>query len=200
MPYASYALLEAILFHYGDPISVKKLSSLLGMIEEECQTLLTAWSDLLRDESRGLALIREGDTVQLATKPELAPALEKIIETEFREELSNAALETLALVAYLGPVTKAMVDYIRGVNSGFTIRNLLMRGLIVRREAERSNAYAYAASVDFLKHVGLEEQERLPHFETYRQTLQTFLAGQNKETEGSVRDASMRVDPNTAAA
>ena len=175
------ASIETLLFAYGAPIGVAKLAKLLGISSDECRTALAAFGGkLAADPSRGLVLVLNGDEVALATKPELKELLESLMKGEFQETLTPAALETLSLVAYLGPVVRAEVDYIRGVNSSFTLRSLLIRGLIERSPAEKGGGYVYQASIDFLKHMGLTDVGQLPEYEKYRTFYQQFAAALNE--------------------
>lgn len=179
------AACEAVLFAYGAPLGMEKLAKLIGATAAECRTLL---EDLARkldaDPARGLILVRNGDEVTLATKPIFRDLIGTLMREEFNETLTPAALETLSLVAYLGPVPRASVDYIRGVNSSFTLRNLLLRGLIEREPAPSGGSgtnrgsigrgYVYRASMAFLKHMGLSRIEDLPEYEKYRAIYHEF--------------------------
>ena len=157
------AALEALLFSYGDPMDIDKIVKLLNVKPEDVKNSLENLQKDLENENRGLSLIFQNDKVQLATKPEFSGFLEEFIKEEFKENLTPAALETLSLIAYFGPVTRAKVDYFRGVNSSFTIRNLMMRGLIERVEG----SYQYQASIDLIKHLGLSKIEELPEYEKF---------------------------------
>jgi len=158
------AAIEALLFAYGEPMEIKKIVKMLGKNEEEVRTALSEFDEKLKDENRGLKLVFSGEQVQLATKPEFSGFLEEFVKEEFKENLTPAALETLSLIVYLGPITRARVDYFRGVNSSFTIRNLMMRGLVERMEGK----YEYQASFDLIKHLGLARIEELPEFERFK--------------------------------
>ncbi len=157
------AALEALLFSYGEPMEIDKIVKLLNVELENVKNALDNLRKDLESESRGLRLIFQNDKVQLATKPEFSGFLEEFIKEEFKENLTPAALETLSLIAYFGPVTRAKIDYFRGVNSSFTIRNLMMRGLIERVEG----SYQYRASIDLIKHLGLSKIEELPEYEKF---------------------------------
>jgi segregation and condensation protein B len=181
------AALEALLFYYGEPLDVKKISKLLGIKEGECVALIDELTvKLSADDKSGLLLLKHGDLYQLATKPDLAWLGQKLIQEEFKEELTPAALETLSIIAYLGPVARSTVDYIRGVNSSFILRALLVRGLVTRHFQEaRKNAFEYKVSFDFLKHLGLSRIEDLPEFEKYKNILTSFEASQSPENTES---------------
>jgi segregation and condensation protein B len=173
------AACEAVLFYYGAPLAIPKLAKMLGVKTEPCRKFLAAFGEKLRaTPSRGLMLIVNGDEVTLATKPELKTFLESLMKEEFKESLTPAALETLSLVAYLGPVTRGSVDYIRGVNSSFILRSLLIRGLVERAPAPKGGGYVYHASAEFLKHMGLGKVEELPEYERYRTFYRNFELGE----------------------
>jgi len=170
---ALVAKVEALLFFYGEPITLSKAATLLGIKKEECSEAVAELSAALHaDTKRGLMLLQRGEEIQLATKPTLQELGETIIKEEIRENLTPAALETLSLVAYLGPIPRSTVDYIRGVNSSFILRNLAMRGLVDREE--RGNTYYYRASFKFLEHMGLQKTENLPDYAHFHEILSRF--------------------------
>lgn len=162
--------IEAFLFLYGEPIKIEKLAKELGVKSGEIkETIKTLGEKLANSEDRGLELIVSDDRVQLTTKAELKPLTSKIVAEEMDTPLSPASLETLTIVAYLGPCSRALIEYIRGVNSTFILRSLLVRGLIERKpDPKRTNAFLYQTSFDFLRHIGITSQEDLPDYEKYR--------------------------------
>ena len=168
--------IEALLFFYGEPITLAKVAKVTGFAEKECSALLkTLEEKLALDAERGLMLLEDNGRFQLSTKPSLSWLTKKLIEGEFKEELTPAALETLSLIAYLGPVPRSTIDYVRGVNSSFILRNLLIRGLVDRElQAGKKNVYEYRASFDFLKHMGLGSVKELPEYEKYQGILKQF--------------------------
>jgi len=155
--------LESILFLKGEPTSVKWLAEILGKNEEEIKTSLDVLSKNL--ENRGIRLVRNGDDFVLATAPESAEVVKKIAESEINSDLSKASLETLAIVIYKGMASRAEVDYVRGVNSSFILRNLLVRGL-VEREVKRGEdkSFVYKPSLNLLQNLGIKSREELPDF------------------------------------
>ena len=166
------AKIEAVLFAYGEPISTIKLAEILNLKKEELENALISLTDELNRQERGITLIKNNNKVQLATKPELTKLLENIVKQEFTEDLTPAALETLSIIAYSGPISRADIEYIRGVNSSFTIRNLLLRGLIDRTiDPKRANAYIYNPSFDLIKRLGLSGVGDLPDYEKYKQMV-----------------------------
>jgi len=172
---------EALLFYYGEPITLKKIASLLEIEEKEVQTLIDEFQKKLSSDSdRGVRLVVHGGMVQLLTKPETGDIIQKIMKDEFREELTPASLETLSLIAYLGPVSRLTIDFIRGVNSSFTVRNLFLRGLI-DREIGKGNAYSYKPSIQFLSHLGISSVEDLPEYNSYKNIFKQFEENQQEE-------------------
>ncbi len=166
------AKLEALLFIYGESIDLKKLYKILGLKEPEVKDGLEELKKELSQEHRGLTLIEDKDNVQLATKPEFSKLLEDITKQEFTEILTPAALETLSIIAYAGPISRADIEYIRGVNSSFILRILIMRGLVEREiNPKRANAYIYSASFDLLRHLGLSKITDLPDHAKYKELV-----------------------------
>lgn len=174
--------LEALLFYYGEPIQFKKIASILGLKEEEVEELINAFSlKLEEDKERGLRLLVGDGRAQLITRVDSASIVQKIAKDDLNEELTPAALETLAIVSYLGPIGRAQIDYIRGVNSTFILRSLILRGLIEKREGRNKGVfYEYAVSFDFLKHVGMEKTEQLPDYLKFRGILEKMRLNEEK--------------------
>jgi len=180
------AELEALLFYHGSPMSRARVASIMGVPREEADELIEAYRSALEgDAARGCVLSVLGDEVQLLTKPSVKAVVERAMKEELREELTPAALETLALIAYLAPVARPTLDYIRGVNSSFIVRNLLMRGL-VERDGSKGNAYLYRPTGAFLSHLGISSLDQLPDVERFRSVLRDFEtagAQEEKKTE-----------------
>ncbi len=187
------AAIEALLFQFGDPISIEKIASILNIDKKECDALVDLYEASLKETSRGLILQRDGKTVQLSTKPDFKDIVEKIIHNEFKEDLTPAALETLSIIAYLGPMSRATIDYIRGVNSGFIVRNLLMRGLVERTQsAEGRKTYEYKVTLDFLKHMGLTKIEDLPEFSSFKDILSKYETSSEKEKSPDISEENLQ--------
>jgi segregation and condensation protein B len=185
----STAALEALLFIYGEPVDAKKATKLLGISAEEFAVAVAELKKELASEGRGLTLVEHEGSVQIATKPQFSALLGTVLKAEMHEALSPASLETLSIVTYAGPIGRAEIDYIRGVNSSFTLRALLLRGLIDRdTDPERANAYRYKPSVELLHHLGVSSINELPEFERFRTLVATLKqpqtpAGETATTE-----------------
>ncbi len=165
--------LEALLYIYGEPMDYKKLAKTLQAGETEIHEAVKVLSERLKREDRGLALVEDKGRIQLTTKPDFSGLLESVIKEEVHESLTPAALETLAIVTYAGPISRAEIEYIRGVNSSFTLRNLLIRGLVERtQDSKRANAFVYTASMDLVRHLGIANVEVLPEYEKFRQLIE----------------------------
>lgn len=166
------AKIEAILFAYGEPMHVSRLSSMLGTDEAEVRTAICGLREALKQNFCGLIIIERGDEVQLGTKPEYGAMLQKFFQEDFRQDLTTAALETLSIVLYRGPINRPAIDAIRGVNSSFMLRNLMLRGLIEREpDPKRHNIWLYKPSFDFMKLLGIAKREELPEFESLNKGL-----------------------------
>lgn len=176
MLYLSMALslvaqIEAVLFAVGEPVTLKRLSTLLDASPETITEALENLHATL--EGRGLALIRTDAEVELRTAPETAPVVQKLRESELSRDLGKASLETLALILYKGGATRGEIDWVRGVNSTAAIRALLLRGLIERSEDAADKRRArYTASIDALAHLGVSSVTDLPRFAEFTTALQ----------------------------
>lgn len=166
---SNLAALEALLFVHGEPLAIKKIAAILNIGIEEAEQAIDAFKEKLDSSDRGLALVNNQSSVQLVTKAALAPVIQEFVKKELTEDLTPASLEALSLIAYLGPLPRARLDYLRGVNSSFILRNLMMRGLVERSpDPERPSLMLYRATIDLWKHLGVEGQERMPEYEKFK--------------------------------
>jgi segregation and condensation protein B len=169
------AELEALLFLHGEPLSFKKIAAVLEIEENVCGGLVAELREKLRSDDHGLHLVVDKEKVQLATKPAFGKLLENFVREELSEELTPASIEALAIIAYLGPISRAKIEYLRGVNSIVILRSLMLRGLVERfPDPEHPNGFIYRATFDFLKHLGLQESTELPDFEKFQKLLEVF--------------------------
>lgn len=167
--------LEAILFYHTEPIAVRKLAALTNTTEEQTRAALRDLEDCLA--GRGVCVVVQDDRVMFATAPEYSSLIAALAKEELEAPLSKASLETLAVVLYRHPVAKPEVDYIRGVNSGFILRSLLVRGLIEREpHAVDRRMYVYKPSFELLRFLGIENLQKLPDYGKQRDALEKFFA------------------------
>jgi len=158
------AKIEAILFVSSGLVSIYQLSKTLGITESEVQTNLATLEEHYKTYSHGLRLMRVKKKVQLTTPPDLSNIIETFLGLEATSRLSQAALETLAIIAYKQPVTRPEVDVIRGVNSDGVLRTLLSKGVIeeLGRAETPGRPIFYGTSSAFLQYFGLETLDALP--------------------------------------
>jgi segregation and condensation protein B len=161
----SEALMEALIFASPRPVLVDALASAAGLSDEEAQAALGRLETQLAD--RGLRLQRTRGRIQLVSAPEAAPYIEALLGLDVDLRLSQAAMETLAIVAYAQPVTRPQVESIRGVGSDSTLRTLLSAGLIedLGRADTLGRPILYGTTFEFLQQFGLEEPGDLPPLE-----------------------------------
>ena len=165
--------LEALLFWKGEPQSIHELAKCLKVNEESIKNSLIELEASL--VGRGIVLMRNGDEVMLGTSPEASHLIESLTKEELSRDLGKAALETLAIILYKGPVKRSEIDYIRGVNSTFIIRNLLIRGLIEKKPAPHDHrASIYSVSFDMLSHIGLTDVSQVPEFKQVQEDIKKF--------------------------
>jgi len=172
--------MEAILFIFGEQIDKKKLAGALKVDESEIEEAAKTLSQKLLSQDSGIVLMENGGKYMLATKPQHAALVEKFITEDLKEDLTPAALETLSIIAYFGPALRAQIDYLRGVNSSFILRSLLIRGLVNRKI--KGNAYEYEVSFDFLKYMGVNQVSQMPQYDKYQKSKEQFFT-EHKENE-----------------
>lgn len=163
--------IEAILFFKAEPMKIGKLALALKAKEEDVVSALTELEAALAN--RGIALVRNGDEVELRTAPSVSGIIEALTKEELSRDLGKAGLETIAIILYKGAAKRSDIDYIRGVNSSFIIRNLLIRGLI-ERSADGGRGYLYKPTTDLLAYMGVSKLEDLPEFQAVKSELLKF--------------------------
>lgn len=162
------AVLEGLLFVVGDEgISKDKLIKILGISDDELQTIIEKYNSDLDDDSRGLKLEMFNDNYKLVTKREHAKYYKDLTEVEISDTLSPAALEVLAIIAYNQPITRIMVDEIRGVSSVYVMRKLILKNLIkeVGKSELPGKPILYGVTDQFLDYFGLKSLDELPKIE-----------------------------------
>ena len=158
------AAIEAVMFAYGDPITIEKLSEASGVDAETCVKLVDRLEQQYNVRESGLRILRINNGFQIAARTEYADNIKKALETKKQQPLTQAAMETLAIVAYNQPVTNAFVEQVRGIDSSSVMRNLVERGLL--EEAGRldlpGRPISYRTTDTFLRCFGLSRIEELP--------------------------------------
>lgn len=167
--------IEALLFYKNEPMEIKKISSLLNEEEEKVRGALQNLSNSL--SGRGVCLIKTNTEASLATAPETKDFIEQIARDEMSKDIGKAGLETLAIILYNGSMSRREVDYIRGVNSTFVLRNLCIRGLIEREsDLKDQRIVKYRGSLPLLAHLGIKNLEELPDFNALKNKITETIA------------------------
>ncbi len=157
--------LESLLFAAGRPLTLKELSNLLNLDNQPIKNALEELANNYQEQGRGLRLINNGHKYQLTTAPEQAALVSRLLQEEISGELSRPSLEALTIIAYRGPIAKTEIERIRGVNCSLILRNLLLRGLIEENFNKQTQENYYQVSLDFVRHLGLNDCQQLPDFE-----------------------------------
>ena len=156
--------IEAILFAAGECVPAAWLSLVLGVEESELELYVRQLQQEYEADGRGMRILRLGDKLQMCSAPEYAPYIAKVLEQRKPPMLSQPALETLAVVAYFQPVTRAYIDQVRGVDSSYTVGVLLERGLIERcgKLDVPGRPSIFRTTAAFLRTMGVSELSELP--------------------------------------
>ena len=155
---------EAILFAAGDPVGVQRMAAAIGVGADQVEAALKALMDAYSFERRGMRIIRLEDAYQMVSAQELSDVITRALETRKPPKLSASALETLTVIAYYQPTTKAFVEQIRGVDSSYTISALLNKKLIEEqgRLSVPGRPILYGTTPDFLRTFGISSLDELP--------------------------------------
>lgn len=163
-----FSIIESLLFASGDPLKVKDIASILECSIEYTEQLLKKLNKTYDAEERGIKLISINNAYQLVTKKGNSSYLQKLLKTNVRQSLSQASLETLAIIAYKQPVTRINIDEIRGVKSDSAIITLIDKKLIkeVGKLEVPGRPILYATTDEFLRYFGIENIKEMPSIET----------------------------------
>jgi segregation and condensation protein B len=165
--------IEAILLFKNEPVSLASLAKSLNTSIGEIKAALKTLEEFYKD--RGLVIVSTDEEVSLGTNPSLSSLIEDMQKEELSRDIGRAGLETLAIVLYKGPVSRREIDYIRGVNSGFILRNLLIRGLVERTDSESGErSFSYKPTLKLLQHLGIRKREDLPEYGVALKKLEEF--------------------------
>jgi len=189
--------IEAILFVSGEPVKLRRIADVLDVSEASIE----AAADKLRDgysfSRRGIRLLKLEDTLQLCSSPEYADFIRMALETRKPPKLSQPALEVLSIIAYFGPVTKAYIEQIRGVDSSYTVGLLQERELVEScgRLAAPGRPMLFKTTHNFLRTFGLESLKELPELPQIEGASDDKEGIQNAILELKAREAESKAAP-----
>lgn len=170
------SIIEAVLFASGEPLKLKQISLIIECNEKYSKRILDSMIIKYNDEKRGIKLICINDSYQLVTKPENSDYVSKLLKTNSRQSLSQAAMETLAIIAYKQPITRIDVDEIRGVKSDRAILTLQEKGLI--KESGRLDVpgrpILYSTTDEFLRSFSIGNLDELPNLDEFLKENETL--------------------------
>ncbi len=156
--------IHSLLFVSNKPLTVKQLCKLT---DQEAEAVIQALQEVSEHiQSTGVVLLSTGSEFQLATNSSNTEMVKNFLNQDLKEALTDATTEVLAIIAYRQPISKAEIESIRGVNSQYSIRSLLMRGLIEKiSNPDDSRSSLYRITTDFLQQLGITSTSDLPNFE-----------------------------------
>lgn len=172
--------IEALLFWKAEPISIKKIAAILNKNVDEIKSAVKNLHEQLA--GRGITIIEWEDEVTLGTSKDVSELIESLTKEELSKDLGKAGLETLSIVLYQAPISRAEIDYIRGVNSQFILRNLLVRGLVEKVENQKDQrVFLYRPTLELLSHLGISKGSDIPDYEKVRMDIENFkIAAQDE--------------------
>ncbi len=156
--------IESILFVSNKPLQAKQLAKIISQDEEQVQQALT---ELVAERKEtGVVILEASDGYQMATSSENVETVKAFLNADLREKLTDATVEVLAIIAYRQPISKSELEAIRGVNSQYSLRQLLMRGLVEKiPNPNDARGQLYQVTTECLQHLGLTSINDLPEFE-----------------------------------
>lgn len=187
--------IEAILFAAGDPVGIERMALAIGAGSDQIEAALKELMDAYSFERRGMRIIRLEDAYQMVSAQELSDVITRALETRKPPKLSASALETLTVIAYYQPTTKAFVEQIRGVDSSYTISALLNKKLIEEqgRLSVPGRPILYGTTPDFLRTFGIASLEELPEVDlpqAQTQQLEMQLSIEDQQSADSGEEAT----------
>ncbi len=173
--------IESLLFIANRPIDKKEIARNVGQRVKDLEGIFNELVEEYKKPDRGINIINNGQSLQMVTNPQNSEYVQKFLKTEVCQELTPASLETLSIVAYRGPLTKLDLEKIRGINCSIILRHLLIKGLITEKIVNKafakesktqtneeqidSDNNIYSVSLDFIKHLGINDVQELPDYE-----------------------------------
>lgn len=165
-------LIEGFLFYKSAPQKKQTIIKILGLTEEDFSNAILVLKERLQNGA--IRLIETDDEVRLALCSEMSPIIDEMRKSELKSDIGKAGAETLAIILYRGPVSRAEIDRVRGVNSSFILRNLMIRGLIDRNYDKKSASYKFSATTELLAYLGITDKTELPDFSNLNNILDEF--------------------------
>jgi segregation and condensation protein B len=199
LPFPLPVMVESLLFVASEPVPVTQIAEALEVKLAEVEQALTELNAEI--VLRGIRVQRKGEKVQLTTQPECAPYVEKFLGLDLTTRLSKPALETLAIIAYQQPVTRAQIEHVRGVNCDAVLATLLNRGLIeeLGRLETAGRPIQYGTTFAFLQHFGLRGLEDMPSLQPEEAVALEALAEQGHAVAVDLVTPTDRVESEAAA-
>ena len=185
------ATLEAVLFMHGTALKNQRLAEIVEQPPDVVRHHVRALRDAYDKRGGGLTILLANDTTQMVTHSNQAKIIERFTRKELEGELSQAGFEVLAIIAYRGPIAKPDIEAIRGVNCSFTLRNLLLRGLVEHvAHPTDHRTKRYRVTGDVLRVLGIDKPEDLPAFETLARDHRIDAILYNQESPDDQADHS----------
>lgn len=196
------AIIEGILFAAGDPVDIERISDILDIDIKSTRAVLTALSDKYDEEKRGLKIIRLEDSYQMCTRGEYNEYISRLAEPRRMQTLSNAAMEVLSIVAYKQPVTRAVIEQIRGVSCDTLVNRLLERNLIqeIGRLDTPGRPMLFGTNDEFLRCFGISSVTELPDYEKISSEQislegeEGYMAAIDEKTEEEMAKVALSTD------
>jgi segregation and condensation protein B len=169
--------IEALLFYKASPLNKITLMKQLECTEDDFHEAI----DVIRNRqaNSGLRLLETEAEIQMVTAPEVSDFLTSTQKQENKSDIGKAGAETLAIILYREPISRAEIDQIRGVNSSFILRHLMVRGLI--QSKIRKGSHLYSITTELLQHLGVEQKYDLPRFAEFMNAIEAFEHAQHEQ-------------------
>ncbi len=175
-------MLQAILYAHGGEMNKREIVSLMNVSEDELIVIANELRQAMAGQ--GMELSETAASLSLRTAREYTEAIAQMQQQDYEKDIGTAGLEVLAIVLYKGEVSRATIDYIRGVNSSGTLRQLVLRGLLERRRnADDARAWLYSATPELLAHIGVSSGEELPEFDALSLALNNAMKQQTNNDD-----------------
>lgn len=181
--------IEALLFAYGRPLPFSKMFRILGVKEDVIKKELETLRQEYKKKNRGIDILIRETTAEMVTNPSYGSVVSKLLNFDLEERLSDSTLETLSIISYRGPISKAEIERIRGINSAYPLRNLQVRGLIIKKKDESdARLYTFEVSEKFLKHMGITNVSELPDFDdlSKKTSFEDYLQKKEQEEQENI--------------